>query len=98
MKPIRPRARDYGDLGPGRPAKLGSKRGGLYPKLLQGVHRDQVTSAAKRAQTRDRTRCRLPGLVCWVDGDVCAHTVDREVVCVRALPIDAELAIIKGVD
>jgi hypothetical protein len=81
---VRARARDERNLRARRAPELRRVGRGLNAELLQGVHRDQIVRRPERSRRRNRPRTALA----QPRAEVGAHAVHREVVGVRALPVD----------
>ena len=84
--------RHDGDLPAGRPAEFRRVGRGLDPEFLHRVDRHQAVGPALGAQARCRSGAGGPEARRRLNADVRAHAIDREVVRVGALAVDAELA------
>src|SRR5215813_8176789 len=92
VKLIASRARDYRNLPAGRAPVLRRKRRGLQTEFLHGVDGHEAVSAAQSSEGWQRSSGSLHQRRVASHAEIRADTIDGEVICVRTLPIHAELA------
>src|SRR5215213_2205184 len=80
-------------LGASRSSKLWRKTRCQNLELLQGIDRHKIIGSARRREAR-RCTCRSSADIrTWAHPDVCSHSVNHEVIGIRALAVNAELSL-----